>query len=149
MSDILKLTDAIKDLDDVGVLTRTLYGEARGESLLGKVAVAMVVTNRLRRPGWWTRNRGDGIPDDTVRAACLDPYQFSCWLPEDPNRRKLESFAGDAVCETVAALAIEGLLTDPTKGATHYHAHFAAPPWAKGLQPCLTTAGHRFYNDVP
>ena len=33
---------------DIDILVRTVYGEARGESALGKLAVAWVVVNRAR-----------------------------------------------------------------------------------------------------
>ena len=33
--------------DDVEILARTIYGEARGESLSGQEAIASVVLNRL------------------------------------------------------------------------------------------------------
>ena len=71
-----------KDLD---ALARTCAGEARGETWEGMIAVCWVVKNRFLKPGWWTRERGDGIEDDTIEAACHDPKQFSCWNAHDPN----------------------------------------------------------------
>ncbi len=43
---------------DIDVLARTIYGEARGESISGMEAVASVVLNRVafskrRRRYWW------------------------------------------------------------------------------------------------
>ena len=45
-------------LNDIDVLARTIYGEARGESISGQGAIASVVLNRVafsKRRGryWW------------------------------------------------------------------------------------------------
>lgn len=137
------------------VMAQTLWGEARGEPLAGKVAVANVIMTRFKNPCWWSRNRGDGIPDDTIEAVCKDPWQFSCWNKDDPNRSKIEALTtADSAfreCLTVAQLAIEGLLADKTDGATHYHHEAIMPSWVINyrLDPCYRVGGHLFYNDVP
>ena len=75
------------NLMDIDTLARTLYGEARGESRQGKIAVACVVLNRVKRKkmcGWRDIN---GYRVATVAATCLKPWQFSCWNKNDPNRK--------------------------------------------------------------
>ena len=129
------------------VLARTIYGEARGESVRGMEAVAAVIMNRVAaaREGrrWW---------GTTVIEVCRAPHQFSCWNPDDPNRRQIESVDDDdptfAVCRRIARRAIGGALVDPTNGATHYHALGAAPGWAEGHAPCRRIGRHVFYNTV-
>jgi len=127
------------------IFARTLWGEARGEPLAGKVAVAMVIINRAKNPGWW----GDGI-----ESVCSFPYQFSCWNDDDPNRTKMEAVTKDDAmfreCLIIARLAEEGLLVDKTDGATHYHHEAIMPHWIiKGrLDPCYRAGGHLFYNNV-
>lgn len=104
------------------VLARTLWGEARGEDRRGREMVANVIMNRVNldlgrdgKPDWW----GEG-----VIAVCLMPFQFSCWLPRDPNRKKLLAVTeADPVfreCVEIASAAIAGTLPDYTGGATHY-----------------------------
>src|SRR5512134_3045692 len=63
--------------DDLSVMARTVYGEARGEPHEGRLAVAHVILNRARAGGWF----GAGVSE-----VCL---QFSCWNPGDPNRPRL------------------------------------------------------------
>ncbi|MCA1971808.1 MAG: cell wall hydrolase [Caenispirillum sp.] len=140
---------------DIDTLARTLYGEARGEGQIGMIAVAHVVLNRVKRPGWWTRERGDGIPDDTIAAGCRDPWQFSCWNANDPNRDKLLAVdLNDPVfhrCYFVAlgvVIAAQGF-DDPTQGATHYHAASTSPPWARGRVPVVSIGRHKFYTGIP
>jgi len=147
MSSVLRLVPqapkATGDTPAIDVLARTIYGEARGESVRGMEAVAAVVMNRVARRGWWGR---------TVETVCLKPWQFSCWNAADPNRRRvLEVTDADPVfrtCLRIARRAVAGAVDDPTRGATHYHAVGVLPEWAKGRQPCARIGDHLFYNDV-
>ncbi|WP_255448570.1 cell wall hydrolase [Telmatospirillum sp. J64-1] len=133
---------------EIDILARTLWGEARGESVRGKEAVAAVVLNRVaraqRRGGyWWGR---------TVSEVCLKAWQFSCWNANDPNRPKLEAVGEEnaqfRTCLRIATRAVHGGLEDPTRGATHYHAKSVSPAWARGKAPCAEIGNHFFYNDV-
>jgi spore germination cell wall hydrolase CwlJ-like protein len=127
--------------DDLDVMARTVWGEARGEPLEGKLAVAWVIRNRAGAPGWW----GEGIA-----GVCRQPWQFSCWNAGDPNRAKLigvsprdEMFRD---CLMVVAGALSGNLPDPTVGANHYHARGVSPAWATGRAPALSLRNHVFYK---
>ena len=59
--------------NDADILTRTVYGEAVGESEKGQIAVAHVIFNRVRSTDPQFKR------DTTVSATCLRPGQFSCW----------------------------------------------------------------------
>ncbi|MCQ4158752.1 cell wall hydrolase [Roseomonas sp. GC11] len=129
-------------MNDLQALARTLYGEARGEGLLGIRAVASVILNRAAHPN--PRRFGASIS-----AVCLKPFQFSCWNQSDPNRPKLValdlSSPAAAVCLQVAWEALMGRLADTTGGADHYHTVSVSPPWARGMTPTATLGSHVFY----
>ena len=136
---------------DSDTLARTLYGEARGESLSGKVAVANAILNRVKadlwndnKPDWW----GEG-----VEGVCLKPGQFSCWNENDPNRKTIIEVTGAnatfIVCRIIAELALSDLLKDITNGATHYHTLGTLPAWASKMRQTVEIGNHRFYNDAP
>lgn len=74
--------DAITD-HDLDTVALTVWGEARGESMVGQSAVAWVIRNRQANPGWWSR------PHHTLADVCLASYQFSCWNRNDPNYARL------------------------------------------------------------
>lgn len=131
--------------DDIDVLARTLWGEARGEGSMGMHAVAAVILNRLKMAekagGFWWGN--------TVQGICKKPYQFSCWNKDDPNLEKLKVVDDRdihfATAMRLARRAVIGALTDPTNGATHYHAAGINPPWARNEKPTAVLGRHIFY----
>ena len=102
------------DESDLDTLARTIYGEARGESEAGRVAVAEVILARVIRP-MWPNNAND---------VCLQPWQFSCWNVGDPNRDKILSVGlGDPVfkdCHNVARDILENGAKGYAQGADHY-----------------------------
>lgn len=91
-----------------------VWGEARGESREGKLAVAYVAVNRALK---WERR---------LASVILRPWQFSCFNPNDPNREKLlhpeqhGSLATWEECWLLAEAARGRLEPDPSHGATHY-----------------------------
>lgn len=129
----------------VDVLARTIWGEARGQVKEGMEAVASVVLNRVaiarERGGYWWGS-------DIVQV-CQKPFQFSCWNANDPNRPKLLAVDDKnihfATCKRIARRAVYGCLQDHTSGATHYHAYYVSPYWAKGVEPTITIGDHIFY----
>lgn len=133
---------------EADVLARTLWGEARGEGTQGMEAVACVVLNRVKvaeQKGtyWWGNN---------IIQVCQKPYQFSCWNRSDPSFRRLQEVDEKdlyfATALRVARRAIAGTLTDKTSGATHYHADYVSPYWARGKEPVATIGHHIFYRLV-
>jgi uncharacterized protein (TIGR02594 family) len=133
--------------DDALTLARTLYGEARGEGRAGMEAVASVIMNRVRSARY----------PGSVAGVCLQRFQFSCWNPNDPNRKKIVNLnagqdnAFDA-CLNVARRALAAQIVDPTGGALHYHATSISPPkWVLASPNHVVTArigGHIFYTGI-
>jgi N-acetylmuramoyl-L-alanine amidase len=129
------------DPSEVDILARTIYGEARGESDAGKVAVAWVVKNRARIGGWWGSD---------IKEVCLKPYQFSCWNPSDPNQAIIMRIVNSnhifKRCLAIATDVLAGTIADPTNGANHYHESGIKPTWASGKTPTTAIGNHDFYR---
>jgi len=133
--------------DDLDVMARTVYGEARGEIPAGQVAVAWCIRNRAEidlghdgKPDWW----GEGIG-----GVCLKPYQFSCWLPDDPMFPKIKAARAVqlAGCLQACFSVLVGEAPDPTGGATHYYAdRIPTPKWAVAKTPVAVIGAHRFFR---
>ena len=131
-------------MDDVEVLAKTIYGEARGEPVEGQYAVGATVVNRLALHTWY---------GSTVTGVCLKPYQYSCWLKSDPNYQKLIVMEDtDPLLLPFINIAEEVIngTNDPTNGATHYYAVSIPPPaWIANATFTVQIGHHRFYKDVP
>lgn len=134
--------------DDIDRFTRTVWGEARGDSVMAWVAIAHVITSRAEI-GKAHPHFGDG----TLSGACLAPMQFSCWNSDDPNRAKMQALsvtdpayiAIRAICMAV----LRGVIPDPTGGATYYYAKgISVPFWARGKEPCYRTDAEYFFRNV-
>jgi Cell wall hydrolyses involved in spore germination len=128
--------------NSVDILARTIYGEARGESWEGKVAVAWTVMNRVARKSWYGRN---------VVEVCLKPFQYSCWLESDPNSALLKRVNLDdsnfRQCLAAALLVYDRVIPDTVNGATHYYAlSMPTPPkWASSMKSVAVLGGHKFF----
>lgn len=138
-------------LSDTQCLALTIYGEARGESVEGRIAVGCVVRNRM------------AAQQKPARRICLADQQFSCWNRGiDTNHQRMLAVAelllqpdrplSDPLLKESLFLAqglIGGALTDNTEGATHYlttrlYESNGAPTWAQKLQPTLVIGRHTF-----
>lgn len=129
---------------DIDTMVRTLYGEVRGEPLIGQIGVAWVIRTRAEWPGkdWW---------GDTITDVCKAKWQFSCWF--DAQRPRLLTLRGDDVAYTrmltVAQNVLAGFYDDPTGGATHYLRFDTDAPWEAGRTPTVRLGAHDFYRVGP
>ena len=129
---------------DIDVLARTIWGEDRGGGADGMTAVAWVVMNRIKHPGWWGHD---------VSSVCKCHMQFDTWNSNDPNFTKIltvtQSDPEFSLAMQIAASVLEGVLPDPTGGATSYYAPKSCPmpAWAKDKTPCADI-GHQLYFKV-
>ena len=133
---------------NVDVLAKTIYGEARGEGQRGMHAVANVIMNRVAVSEalggfWW----GVG-----VIGVCKAKWQFSCWNKSDPNLKQLNGEAiykklAFTVAENIAEEALEGNLEDITDGATSYHTSAVNPWWAEKMTFIKEIGNHLFYTE--
>jgi len=130
----------------IDTMARTLWGEARGEIPDGQRGVANVILNRVAED----QPKRFGA---TVEDVCRKPKQFSCWNPGDPNRAKLlavtDSNEHFRNCLDLARAAINGSLSDNTRGSDHYHTAGVTPSWSAGHVPAAVIGGHLFFNDIP
>ena len=91
-----------QDLEDIALLARLVFAEARGEPFDGQIAVAAVLLNRLKHPGF----------PDTVREAIYQPRQFEPVANGTINQTP-DNLAYQAVMEARAGV-------DPTNGSVFF-----------------------------
>jgi len=127
-------------MNDIDILARTIYGEAKANSTMDAKAIACVVMNRCAYPNW----------PNTPAKVCKQPYQFSCWNNGDPNLDRIMSPNDDwwPECQKIATAAVSGKIDDATMRSTHYHTREVKPLWSKGKKPVYETDGHLYFNDI-
>lgn len=136
---------------DLDIMTRTVWGEARGEcghpkggGLASLMAVANVIVNRSKHP--------KKIFGQTLSEICQKKYQFSCWLPKDPNYELLHQLDPmDGLYQKIYGIC-ESVLSekwpDVTLGANHYHSTSlrCLPQWTNHMECKGVIGRHVFYR---
>ncbi|CAO3440172.1 cell wall hydrolase [Azospirillum endophyticum] len=119
------------------VIARRLSGEARSKGRTGMAAVACVIQNRARNPRWW-----GGSPI----TLWLKPRQFSCWLPDDPNRTKLLAVTDHDASYRAAMEIADSLLSGRLVDVTNDHTAGMSSAWSGGKKPVAVIGNHRFFR---
>ena len=134
-------------------LALNTYHEAKNQSTIGQIATAQVVMNRVEdnrfpntvcevvkqgptRPSWEDPNK-----EYPIRHRC----QFSWYCDGKSDVPKNEKAWRKA--QDVAFLVLyDKIKLDVTEGATHYHATYVKPAWAKTKKRTTQIEKHIFYR---
>ena len=122
-------------------LALNVYHETRGSPMSEGYAVSHVVLNRVAHDRW---------PDD-ICSVVKQGYskgkhkcQFS-WYCDGKSDTPYEKKAW-ALSQLIAQDVLDGTVPDNTGGATHYHAHYVKPFWAKTLTETVSLKTHKYYK---
>lgn len=129
------------------VFASTILGEAAGEPMEGKRAVAAVVMNRVRDERWPDR------PEDV----CLQRLQFSCWNVGSPTLPRMfnpKQFVSEETWSDCLRAAMEATWQPQQSdtlvhGANHYlnpRAISKLPKWASDDKIVAQIGRHVFYR---
>jgi len=135
-------------------LADNIYWEARNQSTKGMIGVAFVTRNRVNdtrfphsycevikqgpeRPSW--KDKNIMVP---LRHRC----QFSWYCDGKSDNIPTVDLDIYEFARTIAFKIYNGHLTDFTVGATHYHADYVTPAWAKSKTKTITIDEHIFYR---
>ena len=123
-------------------LAEAIYFEARGEPLRGQQAVAQVVINRLKNPAYPSTVCGVVYQNKNKRNRCQ--FSFACDGIRDvvaPGEawETAQNLAGDVLASEVPSLPEVG-------AATHYHATYVRPRWARSMRKMQKIGHHIFYK---
>ena len=130
-------------------LALNTYHEAKNQSMIGQVATAQVVMNRVadsRYPNTvcevvkqGPKYKGSDVP---VRHKC----QFS-WFCDGKSDAPKKDSKEWRMAQEYARIVLSGRnVLDVTEGATHYHATYVKPSWAKTKTRTTRIESHIFYR---
>ena len=135
-------------------LALNTYHEAKNQSMIGQVATAQVVMNRVAdsrfpntvcevvkqgptRPSWEDPNK-----EYPIRNRCQ--FSWYCDGKSDEPRRDSKEWRK---AQDYARIVLSGrIVLDVTEGATHYHATYVRPAWAKTKTRTTRIERHIFYR---
>lgn len=129
-------------------MATNIYHEAKNQPMAGQIAVAQVVMNRVKD------NRYPDNVCDVVKQGLtykngkvvLGKCQFSwyCDGKKDDVNKKSEKWRNSL---RYASMVITNRITlDVTEGATHYHATYVRPAWARTKTKTVRINRHIFYR---
>ena len=112
---------------DLYLMARAVYGEARGESYTGKVAVAAVILNRVKSADF----------PDTISGVIYQPWAFTAVHDGQIN------MGTDEECIKACKDALNGW--DPTYGCVfYYNPATATNAWIRSRPVVVTIGKHVF-----
>lgn len=117
-------------INEILCLSAIMFGEARGETDVGKVAVAYTAINRKADPNY-PKNICE-IMKQPKQYQFIDDYGM-------PTKSQI------AYLEPLAKAILDKRISDPTRGAKWYHTRQVKPIWAKQKEIKLALGNHIFY----
>ncbi|NDW05464.1 cell wall hydrolase [Jiella pacifica] len=122
-------------------LANGIYFEARGESSQGQAAVAQVILNRVRNPAYPNTICGVVYQNKNWRNRCQ--FSFAC----DGHKDRIRDAGSYAEAEDIAKKVTTGEIWISEVGsATHYHANYVRPRWARAMERVDKIGRHIFYR---
>jgi spore germination cell wall hydrolase CwlJ-like protein len=135
-------------IEQLHCLAQNIYFEARGESIIGQQAVALVTINRTNHPKY------PGTICDVVHQAklnrdgtpILNKCQFS-WFCNGKGKSIRNEEKWEQAMETAAYIYDNyDEIEDVTNGAIMYHAAYVRPYWKKSYTKTVEIESHIFYK---
>jgi hypothetical protein len=133
-------TDALDRERALTCLAQAVYYEAAGEGVDGERAVAQVVLNRMRHPGYPASVCGVVYQGAARATGCQ--FTFAC----DGSLLRTPVPALWTRAREIAEQALSGHVFAPVGHATHYHADYVLPYWADSLDKSVQIGRHIFYR---
>lgn len=145
--------EPVVDAQEHECLAMNIYYEARGSNLADKAGVADVVLNRVydtRYPNTICEvvHQGEKKPswkDETKMVMVRNRCQFSWYCDgkaDDPQDEDLWNEAQLIAFQMLEYDRYRGI----SEGATHYHATYVNPSWARTLQQVGRLGSHIYYR---
>jgi len=129
-------------------LALNVYHEARDQPLIGQVAVAQVVMNRVRDDRYPDTPCDVVMQGPTYTWAEHYPVRHRCqfsWYCDGKSDNTTDQGAYDKAL-MIAHGVYYGNLDDFVEGATHYHAIYVLPEWAESKTRIVQIGEHIFYR---
>ena len=142
--------EASDENGDIFCMAKNIYFEAGNQPVAGKVAVSLVVLNRVNHLSY-PDNVCDVVYQSQMREnwkGNLVPVRHMCqfsWYCDGKSDEPVDSATWMFSLATASSV-MNGDYRDFTDGATHYHADSVYPYWADSLNQTVIINNHIFYK---
>ena len=126
-----------------------IYHEAGNQSMIGQMAVGQVVLNRVedsRFPDTVCEVVKEAVTYKNSNKPVRWKFQFTWFCDGKKDEPNFESKTWSAALENASILLTKTIVLDITEGATHYHATYVRPAWAKTKTKTTRIDRHIFYR---
>jgi len=132
--------------NQVDCVAEAIYFEARGEPLVGQLAVANVINNRVKSSKFPDTYcdvvyQAKRINGKIVKNKCA--FSFYC----DGKVEKIRDKKAYKLAKNIAKLSMQEVYVDITRKATHFHATYVNPYWSTHLEYLGKIGKHKFYHE--
>ena len=137
-------------LESLMCLALNVYHEAKNQSFIGQVAVAQVVMNRVKDKRY-PNNVCDVVKQGlTYKWNTSIPIKNKCqfsWYCDGKSDEVKDEKSYQKILDFARLIMHNGIkFVDITDGATHYHADYVKPDWAKTKTRTTEIGDHIFYR---
>ena len=137
-------------LEGLACLALNIYHEARDQPIEGQVAVAQVVMERVKSNKYPNSICEVVMQGPTYSWSINYPIKHRCqfsWYCDGKSDRIHDMETFNSIYLFTTGL-VDGtmILKDVTEGATHYHADYVSPDWAKTKTKTIEIEDHIFYR---
>jgi len=123
-------------------VAQAVYFEARSEPLIGQVAIAEVILNRVHSRRYPNTACKVVFQNEKLFNRCQ--FSFAC----DGKKDRPTNIRSWEQALKVVALVMSGERSGVAKQATHYHADYVSPNWRLHLAKVGEVGRHIFYTDI-
>ena len=126
-----------------------IYHEANNQSMLGQIAVGQVVMNRVedsRFPDTVCEVVKQAVTYKGTDKPVLHKCQFSWYCDGKKDEPNYDSKSWSKALRYAVVVLGGNITLDFTDGATHYHATYVRPAWAKTKTRTTRIDRHIFYR---
>ena len=126
-----------------------IYHEANNQAMLGQIAVGQVVMNRVedsRFPDTVCEVVKQAVTYKGTDKPVLHKCQFSWYCDGKKDEPNYDSKSWSKALKYAVVVLGGDITLDFTDGATHYHATYVRPAWAKTKTRTTRIDRHIFYR---
>lgn len=137
------IPEVARSKKETNCLANAIYFEARGEPERGRIAVAQVVINRLKNPAYPNTLCSVVYQNSHRRNRCQ--FSFACDGLKDRVTDKKSWAEAKELAENILH-DDRNLFQSDIGAATHYHATYVRPRWARSMKKKQRIGRHIFYQ---